>query len=134
MIGLVGHTNVKCFAVCITEDGDRPNAHLAERSGHADRNLAPIRDEDLAEHRLRLRLLGRPRRRALLEKRDEAFLPLRGDASLGDPASRGMEVAFLALMLLLSLTGLAVLVLRETAAMPSASSPALAMGRTPATM
>ena len=29
-----------------------------------------------------------------------------------------MEVAFLALMLLLSLTGLAVLVLRETAAMP----------------
>lgn len=40
------------------------------------------------------------------------------DPALGDPASRSMELVFLAMMLLLSATGIAVLLLRETAAMP----------------
>lgn len=43
----------------------------------------------------------------------------RRDPELGDVESRPMELAFLAMMLSLSVTGFAVLVLRETAAMPA---------------
>ncbi len=43
----------------------------------------------------------------------------RRDPELGDAESRSMELAFLGMMLALSLTGFAVLVLRETAAMPT---------------
>ena len=39
------------------------------------------------------------------------------DAALMDPASRGMDVAFLAMLVLTGVTGLAVLLLRETSAM-----------------
>lgn len=42
----------------------------------------------------------------------------RRDMELTDPGSKTMELAFLGLMLLLSLTGLAVLLLRATAVMP----------------
>jgi citrate/tricarballylate utilization protein len=42
---------------------------------------------------------------------------LRGDPEIGDRASLGMDVAFLAMLFLTSLTGLALLALRETAAM-----------------
>lgn len=41
------------------------------------------------------------------------------DPQLSDPESRPMEVAFLAMLILLSVTGFGVLVLRETAAMPA---------------
>ncbi len=44
---------------------------------------------------------------------------LRRAPQLGDPDSRPIEVAFLALLLALALTGLAVLVLRSTGAMPA---------------
>lgn len=40
------------------------------------------------------------------------------DPDLGDPASRAMEVSFLVLLLLLAVTGFAVLLLRSTPAMP----------------
>ncbi len=45
------------------------------------------------------------------------WLKARADPALGDPAQRGMDTAFLALLFLTSLTGLALLALRETRAM-----------------
>ena len=46
-----------------------------------------------------------------------AWLKRRRDPELADPAQRGMEAGFLALLFLTSLTGLALLALRETRAM-----------------
>ena len=46
-----------------------------------------------------------------------AWLKRRRDPDLADPAQRGMEAGFLALLFLTSLTGLALLAFRETAAM-----------------
>ncbi len=46
-----------------------------------------------------------------------AWLKSRRDPELADPAQRGMEAGFLALLFLTSLTGLALLAFRETAAM-----------------
>ena len=46
-----------------------------------------------------------------------AWLKRRRDPELADPAQRGMEAGFLALLFLTSLTGLALLAFRETAAM-----------------
>jgi len=46
-----------------------------------------------------------------------AWLKRRRDPELADPAQRGMEAGFLALLFLASLTGLALLAFRETAAM-----------------
>jgi citrate/tricarballylate utilization protein len=46
-----------------------------------------------------------------------AWLKRRRDPDLADPAQRGMEAGFLALLFLTSLTGLALLALRETRAM-----------------
>ncbi len=46
-----------------------------------------------------------------------AWLKRRRDPDLADPAQRGMEAGFLALLFLTSLTGIALLAFRETAAM-----------------
>ena len=48
--GLVGLAHVRRVAVDLRVDGDRADAHLLERAGDADRDLAAVGYEDLLEH------------------------------------------------------------------------------------
>ena len=49
-VGLVGLEDVLGLAVLVGEDGDRLGAELGGGAERADRDLTPVRDEDLAEH------------------------------------------------------------------------------------
>ena len=51
--GLVGLAHVRGVAVDLRVDGDRADAHLLQRAGDADRDLAAVCDQDLLEHRAR---------------------------------------------------------------------------------
>jgi citrate/tricarballylate utilization protein len=55
------------------------------------------------------------------------YLRLRRDPALGDPKQDGMDLAFLALLFFTSATGLALLALRDTRAMPALLAVHLAM-------
>ena len=48
--GLVGLAHVRGVAVDLRVDGDRADAHLLQRAGDADRDLAAVCDQDLLEH------------------------------------------------------------------------------------
>ena len=48
-VGLVGHAHVERGAIDVGVDGDGGDAHLVERAGDADGDLAAVRDEDLLE-------------------------------------------------------------------------------------
>ena len=47
---LVGLAHVRRVAVDLRVDGDRADAHLLQRAGDADRDLAAVGDQDLLEH------------------------------------------------------------------------------------
>ena len=49
MVCLVGETHVLGGAVYVRIDGDRTNAHLVTSPNNANRNLAPVRDQNLVE-------------------------------------------------------------------------------------
>ena len=48
--GLVGLAHVRRVAVDLRVDGDRADAHLLQRAGDPDRDLAAVGDQDLLEH------------------------------------------------------------------------------------
>ena len=53
--GLVGHANVQRFVVDVRVDGDALDAHLAGGTDDAQGDLAPVRDQNSAEHQSTIR-------------------------------------------------------------------------------
>jgi hypothetical protein len=49
--GFVREAHVERLRVDVRVDRDRANPHLPRRAQHAHRDLTPVRDEDLLEHR-----------------------------------------------------------------------------------
>ena len=50
-VGLIGETHVQGLGVRGRVDGDGPHAHVAAGANHANGDLAPVRDQNLVEHR-----------------------------------------------------------------------------------